>query len=132
MKMITKEQLLISSLPRPFKGVLTTEEATKRYKATQTLVIISSYKERKFFFSDNHIFGYPTLPKDWVPHTIVLPQTIEPRPSVPNGKVDTIEKYVSVFYRDGTQLNSIDELVDILNKDDEFQLGKDYYASDCE
>lgn len=119
--MYTAESLLNcnSSVSRneqkPRLGVLTNAQAKERAEQIGTVVLIGSSKRNVFFFSDNHIFGYPLLPKDFVPATMTFPMRVVEREEVPDGWITTIEQLIAVFEKDSTQLNSIDELVEHLN-----------------
>lgn len=112
--------MLVSASPfverNGVKGILTSEEAFVRAKRTKTVVVISSFEEKKFFFSDDHCFGVRVLPGHWVPSTSVFPMSVTPRPGLEDGIIDTIEKYISVFEKEREQINSIDELIDVLNE----------------
>ena len=114
------KEMLVSSSPfaerNGVKGILTSAEALARAKRTKTVVVISSFEEKKFFFSDDHCFGVRVLPEHWVPSTSVFPMSVKPRPGLEDGIIDTIEKYISVFEKGREQINSIDELIDVLNK----------------
>ena len=86
--MYTKEMLVSSS---PFaerngvKGILTSAEALARAKRTKTIVVISSFEKKKFFFSDDYCFGVRVLPEHWVHSTLVFPMSVKPRPGLADG-----------------------------------------------
>jgi hypothetical protein len=96
-------------------GVLSSAEALERSYRTGTIVIISSSKRNVFFLSDDHIFGYPLLPDDFVSSTMKFPMRVVARPEVPDGWVNSVEKLIDVFESGRTQINSIEELVEYLN-----------------
>ena len=117
--MITKDQLLNSSAVARYlnnqKGVLTSDEALVRSLTKKTLVCINNRDLKKFFFSDNHCFGYPILPKSWGSATCVFPMTVVARPGLEDGVIDTVEKFILVFEKDSTQITTFEELLDLVN-----------------
>ncbi len=61
----------------------------------------------QFFFSTDPIQGWD-LGHDWVSCTALLPMRVVPRASVPDGIVDTIEKYIAVFLDDVKEIPNPD------------------------
>lgn len=96
------------------KGVLTTAEASERAELTRTIVIISSVEHEVFFFADDHCFGYKVLPESFVPSTMTYPMWVVPRKEVPTGRLDTAQLYIDIFCDEQRQINSIEELVELL------------------
>lgn len=97
-------------------GVLTTEQAYSRAMSKHfSLVTISSNKRNVFFFSDDHIFGYKVLPDDFVPCTGSFPTSVTPREDFPDGKIDTIEKYIELFHKGERQIKTVEELVALID-----------------
>ncbi len=126
--MVTKEQLLkasaFSGISKSYKGVFTTEKAKEYLESNlarigrSSLTIISSMKTNSFFFSDDHCFGIDIAEmkeKGFVPCTAQIPLHVKERESLPSGVVRTIEEYITIFHRDEKQINSIEELVELLN-----------------
>lgn len=102
------------------KGVITSEEAATRALRTQTIVCISSMQDKVFFLTDDHCFGYSVLPKHYVPGTIMFPMNVTPRPGVEDGLIDTVEKYITVFENDHRQINTIEELVELIDSKNKY------------
>lgn len=98
-------------------GVLDDHQALQYFAAhgERSLVTIGSHKHNVFFFSDDHHFGYGVLPDDFVACTGGFPTKCEPRESIPNGVVDTLEKYIALFHEGERQITSIEELVELLD-----------------
>lgn len=69
-----------------------------------------------YFFTDDHCFGVGVLPEGFVPCTSVFPHSVCPRPGLEDGLVDTLDKYIEVYHKNDTRIESIDELVEFLNK----------------
>ena len=92
--------------------LISPEEAFKKAKETELLVVVSNHQLKKFFFVDAH--GIPKVIEDrgtWVPVTHVFPINVVERPGVEDGVVDTFEKYKLVFEKDSTLVESIDDLL---------------------
>jgi hypothetical protein len=98
-------------------GVITKDHAVERAKVTKTIVSFSSIKRRVFFFSDNHCFGYNHLPNDFVPCTSAFPIQVVPRDGLEDGWIRTIEQYVNVFHKHDKQINTIEELVSLIDQE---------------
>lgn len=97
-------------------GVLTAEQAYNHARTIgYRLIVISSFKDNVFFFSDNHLFGYTVLPKHYVPCTGDFPTSVVPRESLLDGKIDTIKKYIEVFHTGQRQITSIEELAEFID-----------------
>lgn len=113
---ITKDMLFERYKRRNYdrKGVLTKEEASIRSNESYDIITIEN--DDYFFFSDDHCFGVNVLPEQWCPCTVSFPLHVTPRDSVPDGIVCTIEQFLSVFNKHQIQINSVDELIDIINK----------------
>ncbi len=102
----------------PKKGVLTTEEAKehlKRFGRITTYSVVGGEYANCWFYSDDHIFGYPLFDKSIVPGTTSLPMTVTPREGCEDGIVDNTEKYEFIFHRSGKQITTIEEVVDLCN-----------------
>lgn len=102
---------------RLYKGVLTSEEASERAKNGLGVITVSSHERKVFFFSDDHCFGYPLLPSDFVPCSTRLPLNVTARHEFPTGVIDNIRDFIALFESDRTQLSSIHALVDLLNSE---------------
>lgn len=98
-------------------GVLTAKEAEERAKGAGTVITQSSSKRKVFFFTDDHIFGYPVIPNDFVSCTSQFPMQVEPRAELPTGLITSIDEYITIFEHGRTQLTSIEELVNLLNSE---------------
>ena len=98
-------------------GVLNDHQALQYFAnhGERSLVTISSHKHNVFFFSDDHCFGYGVLPDDFVACTGRFPTKCEPRESIPNGIVDTLEKYIALYHVGERQITTIEELVELLD-----------------
>ena len=120
--MYTKERLLNNSVfskirrnkGLPCKGVLTKEEAEK--KAFDNVTTVTNVETGDFFFTDDYCIGVNYLPDDWVPCTTQLPSYVVPRETLSDGVVDTLDKYILIFHPEGRLIESVDELIDLLNK----------------
>lgn len=100
------------------KYVLTLEEAKECISKYGSITAISSVKEPVVFFTDDYCFGLGVdemQAKKFVSGTTAIPITVTPRPSVPDGVVDTIEKYIAVFEKDSRIITSLDELAEYLS-----------------
>ena len=99
-------------------GVLTTEQAYSRALGKWgSLVTIHSQRDNVFFFSDDHIFGYKVLPSSFVACTGTFPTTAVARECIPDGKIDTIEKYIEVYHKGERQIKTIEELVEFIDNE---------------
>ena len=121
--MYSKETLLNNSVlvkiraclgnTNPVKGVLTKEEV----KFNDNLMVICNVDSEDFFFTDDYCLGTGYLPESWVPSWCGLPLVVTPRECVPEGRVETVDQYIAVFHPKGRLIETIDELIDVLNKD---------------
>lgn len=121
--MYTKEQILSNSSMakllarqgRYIKGVLTTEEQNQLANKGHCFQVITDGKV--FFFTDDYCIGVHLFPKTFVPSSSVCPFEVKPRECLPDGIIVTAEQYIMIFEKDKKQINTIDELVDYLNKE---------------
>lgn len=113
--MLYTTEYLEKTLTRRNKGVLTSKEASDRAFKIGTLITISSLKHKVFFFSDDHCFGYESLPKDFVPCTSSLPQFVVPRDKLPSGAIRNTEDFIKIFHDGDRQITSLKELSEFLN-----------------
>lgn len=98
------------------KGVLSKKEAGEHFNGQIT--VITNVDTRDFFFTDDYCLGVDYLPDDWVPSTTHLPCRVVPREILPDGVVDTLDKYILIFHNDGRLIETVEELIDTLNKRD--------------
>lgn len=70
---------------------------------------------KAFFFSDDYIFGTGVLPKEFCHGLHPFPCKVMERAAVPDGVVDTAEKFIAVFFHDQVQIKTIEELVQYVN-----------------
>ena len=99
-------EALQSTLRNPNKkGVLTIQETTEylyRYRGIEQFAISGDSKKgfcisKAVFFTDDYMFGYKMLPKDWVPSSSRLPMRVVPRPELPSGIIASVEDYMKIF-----------------------------------
>lgn len=117
----TLQKLLATTIRRstaPIKGVLTSAEAFEKMK-TGRFSVISNMEEKTFFFTGNHCFGYPVLPEGYVPCSMGWPMYVTKREELPDGIVNTIEKYIMIFEEGYHQITSIEELAALIDKETE-------------
>ena len=118
--MVTEGQLLnASSFGRrtKTKGVLTTEEAKQFFN--RSISAISSLKHRVFFFTDDYCLGVgiPEMNRcGFVPSSTGIPHHIVARDEFPDGMIWSVEDYIRLYYKDYRQLNTIEELLELLNQ----------------
>lgn len=98
------------------KGVLSKKEAGEDFDGT--IIVITNVDTQDFFFTDDYCLGVDYLPDDWVPSTTSLPTRVTKRDILPDGIIDTVDKYISIFHNDGRLIETVEELIDILNKKD--------------
>lgn len=120
--MYTKEMLL-STIRKPemYKGVLTTNETKERllkHTTVMTMTTVGLGDKNVFFFIDDYTFGTRVLPKCFVPSSTQIPMHVKERECLPDGWVDSIEKFMKIFCSNEKQLSSIEELVEFLNTSD--------------
>ena len=119
--MFTAEQLL-NAVGRP-AYVLTKAEAQNRANnmpRQSTFISVVNNVHRVAFFTNDHCFGYDVLPDDFTSCTIVVPQTVAPRKGLESGTITNIEEYIFVYYDDLKIIESVEELVELLNKEYDF------------
>lgn len=124
--MITIEQLQASRTSErfgygriftaPSKGLLTKAEAQERIETNRRLVSISSFTEGVYFFADDHCYGFEVLPDHFVSSTSSLPMAVTARESLPTGIITNIDEYISIFYHDQRLIESLEELVEFVNR----------------
>lgn len=68
-----------------------------------------------FFLTDDASFGYGVLPESFRGMSMRMPSRVAPRPSVPDGWMETAEQFISVFYAGERQLSSLIELLEYVN-----------------
>jgi hypothetical protein len=81
--------------------------------------ILSNDTTKQFFFSSDHcqrLSSTVKLSKDWVPITFWLPMQVVPRPSLPDGVVDTLDKYIQLFHNDETEIENPDPKYRVANR----------------
>lgn len=125
--MFTKEQLLTASalskyMGNRYKGVLTRQEIAEKLKnavgqkSISTITYTGKNGDSVMFFTDDHCFGHPVLPKCFVSSTTSFPISVKERPGIEDGWVDSPDKYILVFHQNDRLIETVDELVDFLNK----------------
>ena len=122
--MYSKERLLNNSSfskfmkakGRSIKGVLSKKETEEHFKGSVS--VITNVETQDFFFTDDYCLGVDYLPDVWVPSATRLPCRVVPREILPVGIIDTVDKYISIFHKDGRLIETVEELIDILNKKD--------------
>lgn len=120
--MYSKERLLNNSSfskfmkakGRSIKGVLSKKETEEHFKGS--VDVITNVDTQDFFFTDDYCLGVDYLPDTWVPSTTRLPLRVVPRETLSDGVIDTLDKYILVFHPEGRLIESVDELIDLLNK----------------
>jgi hypothetical protein len=75
--------------------------------------VICNLERKEFFFSTDHIQRYRStigsdLDEHWVPVSGVLPMQVTPRPSLPDGIIETIEEYIMIFHDDEKEIANPD------------------------
>ncbi len=79
----------------------------------QRYTIFDSLARREFFFSTKHLqrlYSRVSVPDEFVAVSFTLPMSVIPRPSLPDGLVDTIEKYVMIFHPGQKEIPNPDPL----------------------
>jgi hypothetical protein len=64
-------------------------------------VVCNGNRQEYFFANSHHDYN---LGDDWVPVSFSLPMSVSPRPSLPDGLVDTLEKYIMIFHYDEKEI----------------------------
>ena len=140
MTKVTKEMLFISPLPARFidpekelRIVLTrdeTEEIMKRLKVITVILLFDPDgepgKESHWFYTDDYCFGceitrgdYPATSFTSVPTSTSVPHMSKERPELKDGIVRTLGQYEMVYRTKGKRIDSIDELLKVLNRETE-------------
>lgn len=122
--MYTKEDLLNNSFfakmkkskSAPVKGVLSKKEVEEQSNLSINCIV--NVDTNDFFFTDDYYIGVDYLPAEWVPSHTNLPIRVTKRDSLPDGIIDSVDKYISIFRNDGRLIETVEELIDILNKKD--------------
>ncbi len=122
--MYTKEKLLNNSTFAkmkkskgvPIKGVLSKKEVEEQFG--RNITSVANVDTNDFFFTDDYCIGVDYLPSEWVPSHTNLPIRVTKRDSLPDGIIDTVDKYISIFHNDGRLIETVEELIDTLNKKD--------------
>lgn len=118
--MITRLDLALCRTKKCPQSVLTTEEALQRAMQFGTIITVSVYStdtnDQKWFFTDNHLFGYGVIHKNFVPCTSGFPMNVIPREGLESGVISTIEDYIKIFHAEGTQLTTVEEVVQLSNQ----------------
>jgi len=113
--MITKEQLF-QTVKKPCKGVLTTTETYALTVDVQPYIyFVLSHVFEKYFFTDSYNFGYGILPEHFTWACVNFPIVVQPRNGLEDGVVDTMSKFKQVFLDDVEQINTVDELINLVN-----------------
>lgn len=123
--MYTKEDLLDScskGRTGKIKGVLSLKEAKEAFELKKnrfgrsSLTTLVSSGNGRFFFSDDHCFGTGVL-DEFVPVTTQIPMSVTPRECLPSGLVDSVETYLLIFHKNMQNIETIEELLTIINKE---------------
>jgi hypothetical protein len=112
--MTTKEKLLKQIHPN-HKGLLTNEECAEFVKKG-TIMVIENIITEQFFLTDQYTFGLDILNDQWLQIMCRFPLDVEPREGLRSGHIDTIEKFIFVFHNGCKQIKSIDELAELVDK----------------
>lgn len=105
--------------------VLTREQVKQRVKKTlisHTEILLGPEGHERIgvrFYSTNHLFGYPILPKNFVPCTSTIPYRVAPREGFEEGCLDTaadLLRFDDFCSPEQHVIESLDELVDYLNQ----------------
>jgi len=125
--MYTKEKFLSNSTvakfrlrsnsDTPINGVLTKEEAEIEKAKYSRITTITNVDTGDFFFTDDYCIGAGYLSSKWVPGSTNIPLSVKPRKSLPSGEVKTVDDYILIFHRDGRLIESVDDLMEVLNSE---------------
>lgn len=78
-----------------------------------------SENEMIFFYSDDYCFGR-NIPEykmmEFTPSAVYLPLTVPARKGLESGLIFSLEEYEFIFHKKDKRIESIDDLVDVLNK----------------
>ena len=121
--MITKENLLSTEeIRKGIKGVLTLEEAQTRVDYGLGVVTMIDPVGRVFYFTDHRYMSTNVIGRRFCALLAKFP-TLDDRERfigsfgvIRKGDIDTIKGFSEVGLVGHTQLNSLDELADYLNK----------------
>lgn len=75
------------------------------------IIIHTTPSGDKYFFSTDHCQeprSKKTYPKDFVPCTAYLPMSVVARPSLPSGRIETLDEYLMIFFPDGQEIPNPD------------------------
>jgi hypothetical protein len=133
-----KKQLMVSGYARfrstpktiNYKNILTKDEAAQYCTKGSIMEICASKPESAdkrtvssswYFYTDNYLFGLIDknnclLPSCFVPSSTQIPTTAVARKSIPDGWIHTLKDYEAVFHSNDTCLQTIDELLDVLQE----------------
>lgn len=138
MASVTKEMLFMHPLPARFidpekdlRIVLTRQEAEeimKRLKVITTILLFDPEgepgKESHWFYTDDYCFGseitwgdHPATPFTSIPTSTSVPHMSKERPGLEDGIVRTLDQYEMVYRTKGKRIDSIDELLKVLNRE---------------
>lgn len=127
--MITKQDILTSSavsrmLARDGKvvdGVLSLEkyrEWRANHPASTSIQAITSGDHGVFFYTDDYCLGI-NIPEmnahGFVPSSTGFPMSVKARPGLESGWISTLEEFEFIFHKDHRRLETIEELLEILN-----------------
>lgn len=86
------------------------ENAIQRHSTGNTVVIMSNNDRKEYYFSSRHVMtddkGNLLDYQDFVPCTYLIPNTVVPRPSLPDGIVDTVAKMLMIFHYDEVEIEN--------------------------
>lgn len=71
------------------------------------------------FFTSGYLFNVlenRKLPKNFVPSSTVIPHRVAPRAGLESGYVTNLTEYVFVYRRNRKRINTLEELIEYLNK----------------
>lgn len=99
-------------------GILTLQQAREYQQRFQSVQVMASVNEAFpfVFFTGEYGYGYDVLPRDFVASTTRVPMKVVERKGLEDGWVDTVEKYLMVFEHDRILIESIEDLVEVMNK----------------
>ena len=117
-KLFTKETILgnINIENDGIKGIITSEEAFRRSNQTKNLIVYTSDRDKIFFFSDSTKICQAMLPPHISINIMHFPRYGLVSPDVRNGFINTIKKFIIVFFYDYHQLKTMHELLQYLNE----------------
>ncbi len=138
MTKVTKEMLFMSPLPARFidpekelRILLTRDEAEEIMKRLKVITVILIFdpdsepgKESYWFYTDDFCFGneitwgdYPATSFTTIPTSTSVPHMTKERPGLKDGVVRTLDQYEKVYRTKGKHIDSIDELLKVLNRE---------------